>query len=704
MAIVLVLGSQASEELQAHGSVGDPVSRVLRIFLEDPESPDRPVSEAAITAAGTQPFYDWSEVNLLVPGYGGDDLAEYRRLIPDGRLASAGRSKYSGLDLQRTDWPATRVNPGPYPVVFDAHVPHDPSYFKAFISKEGWRPDQALTWDDLEALDGPESFVRDGALYRFVVDFPQRTGHHVLYVIWQRIDPAGEAFFSLSDLDFGDGTGYGNPVNGTGAYDEFPGDYLSPEIEASLDFSIQDDWGSGFTAEFVIRNEGMSMINGWTLEFELARNITAFWNAQLVRREGDRYTVMNDGWNRAIPAGGQTSFGFQADPGGLGAEELGMVQINGVIIRGAAGSPDPEPHPHPHPQPQPDPQPQPQPQPLPEVAMDDVIVMESDNGTHQACVNLTLSSAPSEMVHLMVRSVNGSAQAGSDYSELFSMVHFPPGATRASICVEVFGDLEVEPDETFELEWSQARGATLSRARSLVTIQDDDAPPTGEGAAVDFRINNDWGSGYTATVTLQNLTPDRIEGWTVAFDLGVSLVNYWNASNATQEGTRFVFHNASWNGVMDPGDSVAFGIEAASSQDTTPDNISFNGISAGGAPAEAPDEEAPVEEPLPTEPLKIEINEAWGTGFTASATMSVPEGANGWGLSFDFPYSIGSIWDAQMVSHEGGRFSIQDAGYNALIQPGGMISFGFVGSVGGVAAGQILYPENLAISRGGSNP
>ena len=164
------------EELGAHGSVGDPVSRVYQIFLEDPQSPDRPVSADAIAVAGTQAFYDWSEVNILVPDYGLGTLDVYQSRIPDGQLASAGRGKYFGLDLVRDDWPATPVNAGPYPVVFDAHVPHDPSYFRAFISKDGWSPDQPLNWDDLEELAGPENAIRDGSLYRFQVDFPPRVG------------------------------------------------------------------------------------------------------------------------------------------------------------------------------------------------------------------------------------------------------------------------------------------------------------------------------------------------------------------------------------------------------------------------------------------------------------------------------------------------------------------------------------------------
>jgi predicted carbohydrate-binding protein with CBM5 and CBM33 domain len=113
--LLTALVTQAFTAL-GHGSMASPISRVYRIFQENPEYPQSAVSRAAIAVAGTQPFYDWSEVNRLVPD------RNYRALIPDGQLASAGRAKYAGLDLVRSDWPATRVNRGPFHLVFDASI------------------------------------------------------------------------------------------------------------------------------------------------------------------------------------------------------------------------------------------------------------------------------------------------------------------------------------------------------------------------------------------------------------------------------------------------------------------------------------------------------------------------------------------------------------------------------------------------------
>ena len=311
----------------SHGSVGDPVSRSYLIFQGNPESPTNAASVAAIEAAGTQAFYDWHEVSRLVPGYDPESIEPYRVIIPDGQLAGAGRQKYSGLDLVRDDWPATSVNPGPYHVVFDAWVPHDPSYFLAFITREDWTPNQPLKWDDLELLPGTDHVVRDGHYYRFTVDFPHRIGHHVLYVIWQRIDPAGEVFFSTSDIDFSDGKGVGNP--GNGGIDNMPG---IKDIRAEVDFTIQNDWNSGFTGEAEITNLADYPINSWELEFKIEQEISSFWNAELIKREGNHYTVSHSGWNQSIPVGGSVKFGFSAIPGNLKSISPSQLKLNGVSL------------------------------------------------------------------------------------------------------------------------------------------------------------------------------------------------------------------------------------------------------------------------------------------------------------------------------------------------------------------------------------
>ena len=73
-----------------------------------------------------------------------------------------------------------------------------------------------------------------------------------------------------------------------------------------------NQWSNGFTATVTVANTGGSAINGWSLGFALpsGQAITNSWNAE-VSASGSSVTARNAGYNGSIPAGGNTSFGFQ---------------------------------------------------------------------------------------------------------------------------------------------------------------------------------------------------------------------------------------------------------------------------------------------------------------------------------------------------------------------------------------------------------
>ncbi|SFR05080.1 chitin-binding protein [Lentzea waywayandensis] len=183
----------------AHGTMSDPASRVYTCKNEGPETPKSDACKAAVAAGGTQAYYDWNEVSLLEAG------GRHRQLIPDGKLCSAGRDKYRGLDLQRADWPAKRVSAGPLTVTYHASAPHSNSNFEFYITREGWNPTQPLRWSDLVHLQtfngqNPSTFTN------WTLNLPGRSGRHILYSIWQRVVGSNEAFYTCSDVDFGGGS------------------------------------------------------------------------------------------------------------------------------------------------------------------------------------------------------------------------------------------------------------------------------------------------------------------------------------------------------------------------------------------------------------------------------------------------------------------------------------------------------------------
>ncbi|MCG0064129.1 lytic polysaccharide monooxygenase [Streptomyces tricolor] len=193
----------------AHGSMGDPVSRVSQCYAEGPESPESAACEAAVAAGGTQALYDWNGIRI------GDAAGRHQQLIPDGRLCSAGSEEFKGLDLARADWPATRVRGGSYTFKYRVTAPHKGT-FHVYLTKPGYDPAKPLAWSDLD-LEHPVATATDpvpaGGFYTFSGTLPERSGRQLLYAVWQRSD-SPEAFYSCSDVDFGGGTAGGTESSG----------------------------------------------------------------------------------------------------------------------------------------------------------------------------------------------------------------------------------------------------------------------------------------------------------------------------------------------------------------------------------------------------------------------------------------------------------------------------------------------------------
>ncbi|XIE80194.1 lytic polysaccharide monooxygenase [Streptomyces sp. SBR177] len=166
-----------------------------------PRGPRPPSPRCARTSSptsGTQPLYDWNEVNIA------NADGNHRALIPDGKLCSANREKYRALDWARTDWPATAVSPGPFGFKVRVTAPHSGT-MTMYITKQGFDPTQPLKWSDLDstpaAVYATTRTSTDG-YYAFNGTLPSRTGRHIVYMVWQRND-SPEAFYSCSDVTFG---------------------------------------------------------------------------------------------------------------------------------------------------------------------------------------------------------------------------------------------------------------------------------------------------------------------------------------------------------------------------------------------------------------------------------------------------------------------------------------------------------------------
>ncbi|MCI0537697.1 MAG: hypothetical protein L0Z50_20985, partial [Verrucomicrobiales bacterium] len=106
----------------------------------------------------------------------------------------------------------------------------------------------------------------------------------------------------------------------------------------------------------------------------------------------------------------------------------------------------------------------------------DAAVVEGDGTDVQAVFTVTLTGTPTKPVTVNYATANRTAVAAEDYVAQNGILRFQLGQTLQTISVPVRGDLLDEPEEQFELNLSAPVEATLSDARGIATITDNDPP------------------------------------------------------------------------------------------------------------------------------------------------------------------------------------------------------------------------------------
>ncbi|MFD1662367.1 glycoside hydrolase family 48 protein [Streptomyces caeni] len=102
--------------------------------------------------------------------------------------------------------------------------------------------------------------------------------------------------------------------------------------------------------------------------------------------------------------------------------------------------------------------------------------------------------------------------------------------------------------------------------------------------SVDYKTD-DWGSGFTAGLTLTNRGTDAIDGWTLTYDYAgnQTLTNGWSGT-WSQSGTTVTVKNASWNGTIAAGAAVTTGAQFTySGTNAAPTSFAINGALCAGA-------------------------------------------------------------------------------------------------------------------------
>ncbi|MCX5561973.1 glycoside hydrolase family 6 protein [Streptomyces sp. NBC_00038] len=98
-----------------------------------------------------------------------------------------------------------------------------------------------------------------------------------------------------------------------------PADTGTAAIPCTVDYKVQNQWGTGFTTAVTVTNNSAAKTS-WAVKWSYAGNqqVTSGWNAK-ISQSGTAVTAANESYNASLPSGGSVSFGFNASYSGTNA-------------------------------------------------------------------------------------------------------------------------------------------------------------------------------------------------------------------------------------------------------------------------------------------------------------------------------------------------------------------------------------------------
>lgn len=103
------------------------------------------------------------------------------------------------------------------------------------------------------------------------------------------------------------------------------------------------------------------------------------------------------------------------------------------------------------------------------------------------------------------------------------------------------------------------------------------------GYDIDFKVTNNWQTGFQADVTIENTGTEPIEAWTLTFDGNFTINNVWNAKLLFSDNGKYEVANQLWTTPINPGESASFGFTAdkSATENVNPENYQLTAVVIG---------------------------------------------------------------------------------------------------------------------------
>lgn len=207
-----------------------------------------------------------------------------------------------------------------------------------------------------------------------------------------------------------------------------------------------------------------------------------------------------------------------------------------------------------------------------------------------------------------------------------------------------------------------------------------------------------WANAYNIRISITNNSDAVIHNWGLLCTTEDKILNLYNAIETEYEGNSHFFKNMGWNQDIPAGGSVTFGYTAEYGETPyTPTDFKIVSI------------------PSEVESMRYRISflvvQEWDTGAQAEILIENISNADieDWSLEFDTELEITQIWNAQIVSHEGGHYLIRNTDDSQNIAAGETKIIGLLTDHGELSDGldhiimKEVTHEGLEISGGGAS-
>jgi len=158
-----------------------------------------------------------------------------------------------------------------------------------------------------------------------------------------------------------------------------------------------------------------------------------------------------------------------------------------------------------------------------QISINDIQVTEGNSGTTSAVFTVSLDKASPVPVAVDYYTYGITATPGSDYNAQFGTLSIPAGAITGTITVPVYGDVEVEDDETFQLNlYNATGGAAISDSQGICTIKNDDSYVHVSVADIRVMEGNSGTTMANFNVQLDKPATGDVSFWYYTYDITAS--------------------------------------------------------------------------------------------------------------------------------------------------------------------------------------